>query len=117
MHKEAFGEYASQKLKMLKPLNFTDKDLIRFLIKGITDRTVRTAAASISVASVDQFLEDIMEVINASGESSKRFASFSNKMGKPKTPTDSVSKSTSPNKNKSAFCVYCKNKGPKSRML
>jgi len=38
MHKEAFGEYASQKLKMLKPLNFSDKDLIRFLVKGITDR-------------------------------------------------------------------------------
>jgi len=49
-------------------------------------------------------------VISASGESSKRFTSFSDKTGKPKTPTDSVSKSTSPNKDKSAFCVYCKNK-------
>jgi len=54
--KQTFQEYVSQKLTILESFNFADREVICFVIDGITDRFLRTGASAIRANTIDQFL-------------------------------------------------------------
>ncbi|KMQ90234.1 retrovirus-like pol polyprotein, partial [Lasius niger] len=107
--KETFHDYAMDKLVLLRNLGLKDKDTIHLLINGIGSRSLRELASTLRVSSVDEFLEEMHNITSASGESQKKFQSFSPKIQSTKPVPSSSNKEAS--QQKEIFCVYCRAKG------
>lgn len=91
------------------------------LISGITNFSIRSAAASLSVNSVDEFLDRMHQITNACIMTTKRSSPVSLKKERSRDVKDSkeskervnssVKKPSSPNKEKDIICAYCKIRG------
>ncbi|KYN28040.1 hypothetical protein ALC57_02546 [Trachymyrmex cornetzi] len=118
--KDSFQEYAMAKLKLLHRLHLPQDVCINVLIGGITNFSIRSAAASLSVNSVDEFLDRMHQITSVCGTSKcsspvhfkkeKSRDVKDSKESKDRT-NSSVKKPSSPNKEKDVICAYCKIRG------
>ena len=61
-HKKSFEVYAIAKQQILKRLQLSDYEMIRQLIMGIPNPSLRAIATTLPIVSVDQFLADMHEI-------------------------------------------------------
>jgi len=120
-HKESFQEYAMIKLKLLHPLQLPQSACINMLICGIDDPSIRSAAATLNLVTIDEFLERMHQIVSACHIPLRRTMPFVHKKEKPREHQDSKGskesldpssrKSSSPKKNRDTICAYCKLRG------
>ncbi|XP_071628367.1 uncharacterized protein [Temnothorax longispinosus] len=110
---ELFQDYAMDKLALIQPLRLRDEDIIHLLISGITNFSMKSAAATIHTDSVDYFLEEMHHLTSVCGvPKSAKFDKLKEPSVKPVKPKDIGDAEGSSNSQKQEiFCVYCRNKG------
>jgi len=57
-----FSKTVTQKLKLLQSLRLPQREIIQYLISGITDFAIRNTAASLDVDSVNDFLNKMHNI-------------------------------------------------------
>jgi hypothetical protein len=75
--KESFDKYAIDKLALIHRLNLPKANVINLLIGGISQTVLCTTALTLSMSSVDQFLEDMRKITHGIGDLDKKMASTS----------------------------------------
>lgn len=113
---ESFHDYALEKLSSIQSLKLSDNDSIHFLIDGINNAAIRSAAAVVRANTLDEFLEEMHKVILSFGTLFKKEFGSHSKSDK----TRNSSGITSPKGDKSDkdqkdpkenFCVYYRTRG------
>ncbi|KMQ87219.1 hypothetical protein RF55_13564, partial [Lasius niger] len=117
---ESFNDYALEKLSLIQSLKLTDDDSIHFLIDGINNSAIRSAAAVIRATSLDDFLEEMHKVTISFGNLFKKnFVSHSRSDKVHNLPGDFSPKGDKTDKDqkdqkenqKEDYCVYCRSRG------
>lgn len=107
------------KLALMHPLEFKDDDAIHFLINGINNLALKSAAATIHADSIDHFLDEMHHITAVCTDSLRKNIPAVSKYEKPKGISSSFNKPKVGNEDNSkgssqeqdSFCVYCRNKG------
>lgn len=115
---ESFQDYAMDKLTLMQRLCLSDADSIKYLISGISSRSLRGIATGLRSVSIDLFLDDMHQVLQSYNEGNKKPSVSINKTDKVKNAASKASSPLSNNKfdkekdkEKDKFCVYCRSKG------
>lgn len=112
--RETFQEYAMDKTDMLHSLNLPDRDVINYLVSGINNMAIKSAAAALPVDNVDDFLKRMHNITASFSEPFKKAFVPPQKIEKDKAkPINGTSVRNSPAEKpvKDLFCVYCKRTG------
>ncbi|KYM99954.1 hypothetical protein ALC62_09289 [Cyphomyrmex costatus] len=108
--KESFHDYVLQKMKLMNNLQLPDRDRIQLIINGINSLSLRSTAAAIRTNSMDDFLEQMGQIISSCAINVKKSPPPVAEKERIKTPvlltTESSSQSTK--SNSAVSCVYCK---------
>jgi len=70
--KESFQEYANHKLKLMHSLQLPEQDKIQLLINGINNMSMRGMATMLKANSINEFLEDMFQLVSSCGVPHKR---------------------------------------------
>lgn len=97
--KEKFVEYANDKLDIMQSLELTEKDQINLLTSGIRDPSIRAIALTVMNESLSQFLERMRIITESMRENTSKFV------------TNTPSKATSTQFNRTVQCYNCGRKG------
>lgn len=63
--KESFQEYVMQKLKLLHPLQLSQSDNINYIVRGINNAAIRSAAAVTGATTIHDFVDKMRNVTSA----------------------------------------------------
>lgn len=116
--KETFRDYAMDKLALMHRLKLEEKHKIKLLIKGINNLSIKCAAATLRVNSVNQFIREMDEIVESCGDSFKKFQytdfksdktkDLNSKNGKPDASNLTGKNGSHSNNTKAqSHCVYC----------
>lgn len=109
------------KMALMQRLKLDDLDKIKLLIHGINNFSIKCAAATLRVSSLNQFIREVHGIIESCGDSNKRFQYPNTKLDKLKDSTSKTGKSNASNytgnedshsnsTKAQTYCVYCHNK-------
>ncbi|XP_067212257.1 uncharacterized protein [Linepithema humile] len=105
--KEAFQEYAMDRIALMHGMQLPMQEKIQLLLSGINSPAVRAAAAAMDVHSMDEFLDRMERVVNANPDQERKSAPTKNF----KTETSSGGEKAASSAKQKLFCVYCKTPG------
>lgn len=112
--KESFDQYAIDKLTLIHRLDLPSTDTINLIIGGIQHSSLRATALTLTIQSVDQFLEAMRRITYGVGEFEKKNLN-QHKGAKNKDSThrgsDGKTQGARDSKVSDGVCNYCKKKG------
>jgi len=111
----SFNDYALEKLSLMQSLKLSDDDSIHYLIDGIKNPAIRSAAAVVRANSLDHFLEEMHKVTLSFGNPFKKEFSYPRSDKVRNSSGDSSPKGDKSDKDqkdqKENYCVYCRIRG------
>lgn len=118
---ESFRDYAMDKLALMHRLKLEDSDKIKLIINGINNLSIKCAAATVRVNSLNQFIREVHYIAASCSDSFKKFQYANAKTDKFKdinlkgvktnALNSSQKDSLQPGGSKAqAHCVYCHGK-------
>ncbi|KYN09766.1 hypothetical protein ALC57_18112 [Trachymyrmex cornetzi] len=109
--KESFHDYALQKIKLTNGLQMPERDRIQLIINGISSLSLRSTAAALHAATIDDFLHQMNQITSACGVISKKMSPPSVRKVKKEFPPSSPKKLSERKSHQDVWCAYCKAKG------
>lgn len=103
-------DYAAKKIKLLQPLQFEQRNIISLLIGGINNFSNKSAAMSINVETIDEFLERMYQLTNMCVATQKKSSPLPMKKKKTKerVTSDSPTKKATQNTNQMSYVLIVK---------